>query len=550
MEASPSAKGKGGPPLTGKGKGISAKADGANMTGKIPAWKAKLQAAEDAKKAWLEFSVKKLPAGPLTAPQWGTAFATELPESGTNGCVFFLATFAGAYCIKGVLGGDSNAMGGPGEYAGNIINVRLGVNTPPCRIVYRDDEEFSAIKGALLKGGAAMAARGLCGEVCAASQRINTLFDHERLALMVCTMISDASMFGFRPNLARQLFELPDGGGAMATGDEDSWAAPTNYIFSHLAMSRGEKPDLTIPIPANLTPSTKWRLQSLGRAHAADIFLSNKDRFFSPFSSNSPVWSSALPHTVEAWTDTISMPDGCAKSCSKQAYAEFLFGNTDNMLMQHANDPLLASPFFIDNMANAKPTMDEDDGIRNPDVAKDYFIRFLEEAASGGGPLTAPITHVEFMRYLVRGTSGYVLHDAALREIRIGALHVLGEFLRSDESGDFRTWLETALLEMEAAEARNGIVPWAASARPELLRVVDGIREVCEAHRSLLQSLPPAATPLAPPSLAAEYFEPGSETPNEADVQSCGITAAVWKAVPLEARTALRSELAVAAAQK
>merc|ERR1712232_412063 len=151
-----------------------------------------------------------LPSGPLDAPQWGTAFATQLPDSGTTGATAFLATLAGAYCIK---------ASSPVEGFANTFNCWLGAPSPQARWVSRDSQEYHEIRTALSQGAKFAHQRGL-GYM--TRIRGNAF---KKSHFLVMSLVPDASMFAVPAALAQQLFNP-----AILTpspGDIAAWAANT-----------------------------------------------------------------------------------------------------------------------------------------------------------------------------------------------------------------------------------------------------------------------------------------------------------------------------------
>merc|ERR1712232_85814 len=204
-----------------------------------------------------------LPSGPLDAPQWGTAFATQLPDSGTTGATAFLATLAGAYCIK---------ASSPAEGFANTFNRWLGAPSPQARWVRFDSQEYDEIRSALCQGAKFAHQRGL-----GYMTRIHGN-SFRKSHFLVMSLVPDASMFAVPAALAQQLFE-PSVMKA-STGVISTWGANTQKAADVCGLPM--PPTVAAEVDAEVANAAKVRLQSLGRVLFADLCLQSRDRFLPP----------------------------------------------------------------------------------------------------------------------------------------------------------------------------------------------------------------------------------------------------------------------------
>jgi len=100
----------------------------------------------------IKVDVKSLPAGPLEAPQWETAFAAEASTEGSDGVVF-IATLAGVYVVK--------ASSRPAEeyFATRALSM-LGIPVVSVRVLSHVEREWRSIKAAIKSASQQMTKRG------------------------------------------------------------------------------------------------------------------------------------------------------------------------------------------------------------------------------------------------------------------------------------------------------------------------------------------------------------------------------------------------------
>jgi len=285
------------------------------------------------------------------------------------------------------------------------------------------------------------------------------------------------------------------------------------------------------------SPGAAGRLQALGRCWVADALLGFRDRFASPISKHEYY--------------KVRERDG--------GHSVTLAGNADNVLLTTVEMPPGAGVVAIDCQSkHVKPSSAPREENLQPaaqeastqaaaalgahgwtDRVCHIFEGLLVEAKGANAPLAPPAACVEFLQYMVRVNTGYVLSDAALCEVRLGALYALREV-----PGAMR-WAESCLAELQGENAEfAGCEYWAANARcidGEALQALGAaVCKLTENHTKLLQSLPKAL----PMGLPAEVrpLTHVVEASEVAEATPPGATPKLWQALSHDLRVALRRE--------
>jgi hypothetical protein len=509
--------GKGKFQTTPQGEGVTSGAVGKGTTGnkgkgKQPDWRAQAEAKKAIHAMWKNFDIRKLPAGPIDTPRWETTFAVQLPDSGTTKATAFVATLAGAYCIK---------ASSPAESFANNFNRWLSAPSPASRVVRAGTQEFADMHAAFLRAAGFAPARGQeCG-----IQRLHRMKMNGHYLVM--TLATDASMFGGASPEMGQMLSEPPASTVAATGDAGTWAAATQRAaeICGVALLKGSvEPQVQ---PLEVQEAARCRLQALGRALFADICLASRDRLMIPlFVSKTTVEAVLRKQAGESGKvygagEAVELVDSDSSRAGErylQALQSFedvtllryLAGHADNTLLQEVGRPERARFAFIDNCVNMISEQ-----APHPYVCN-YLRAVLAEAALPGGPLAGPVGEWEYLRWSLRvACTGYVASDAALREVRLGFLYAVRQFAEGDalawvrgvlgeqmhveltmswRDAKFPTWM--AMHRESVPEDKKWMLASYASLLEDLARSVRG---VVAPFQQLLATLPPPVETLAHP---------------------------------------------------
>jgi len=500
-----------------------------------PDWRAQAEAKKALQAMWKSLDVRRLPAGPIDAPRWDTTFALQMPDSGMTKSAAFVATFAGSYCIKGLQ---------PAESFANNFNRWLGAPSPRARAVPPGSPELDEILAALARASSFGVLRGL--------DDVGARVGQFGRGLTIMSMIPDASMFAGVPATAGRLLFEPCAASSAASGDLDSWAAATQRAAEMLGLPPAASGRDEVPQSPEAQEAARVRLQALGRIFFADICLFNGDRFMLPLHVSQPTLDGLLRKQAgekgKVFGDLTKEPAGTYNMESKGAgqrylrvlqevedteFLSHLIGNADNTLLKEASNPERARFVAIDNIA--APIWE-----KPPHAFVCNYLEDLLAEAQEGGPSSAPVVQWEFVRWTLRMTcSGYVVSDAALREIRVGFLHAVRQFAAPDAMDSMRGTLGDQIhwdksLVASFGTANYDYTVWADA----IQQVMASIRAVTAPFRDLLEALPPAA-----PTLASEAGPPAeTRAPH-------GASPALWQALQPQLRNLVLQDLGLEAGE-
>lgn len=516
----------------------AAKSDGANILG-----------------IWKDLRVTSLPPGPLNAPRWDTAFAAAVPQEGSTQSVLFVATLAGAYCVK--------ASANPAEeYFANRFLQRCGVEVPALRVVFGTEEEHAAIMAAIRQVAHLAKHRGdpcLCGQ-------LRSMLRHglRKPQVFVMEFIRDAVTVG---DLVGQTSVL-----------DDLFAFPTG------ACERDKE--------------AASRLQALGRCWFGDTLLCFRDRF-----AHHPLVSPSHFDSQERLT--------CRVWCALNAASS----NGDNILVRRASGSTLV---FIDSHSKcvkvsrdasqqdwphrhyrefiasackeveqvhlAAPCMtfmsvflrSVTGGVEGDQELVEEWMQFSRDRQKAvpveeeGGASRSKTLQEEFRAAVDTRDGGhhfrdigYSLSDAALCEVRTGFLCLLREITANNLEGDpedrhdgremlpptsgssaFSRWVreELAALHHDGG-GQNSF--WDENARridgETLQGVLSTLQVVAEEHKETLEKVSPVTVVFAS---AEEISEPNVVF----EATEVGASPSLWAALPDSVRALLRAEMEAARA--